>query len=53
LSNFFLAFNGSSYFSPSTDFNPFVHTWSLGVEEQFYLIFPLVLFSYLIRRSKR
>lgn len=52
LSNFFLAFNGSSYFSPSTDFNPFVHTWSLGVEEQFYLIFPLILFSYLLRRSK-
>lgn len=52
LSNFFLAFNGSSYFSPSTDFNPFVHTWSLGVEEQFYLIFPLVLFIYLVRRSK-
>jgi peptidoglycan/LPS O-acetylase OafA/YrhL len=31
------------YFGPRTDFNPFVHTWSLGVEEQFYLIFPFIV----------
>ncbi|GAA1443119.1 acyltransferase family protein [Leifsonia poae] len=31
------------YFGATTAFNPFLHTWSLGVEEQFYLIFPLLL----------
>ena len=42
-SNFRLA-SGPDYFSPRAEFNPFTHTWSLGVEEQFYLIFPLLIF---------
>jgi peptidoglycan/LPS O-acetylase OafA/YrhL len=33
----------SSYFSPSVDMEPLLHTWSLAVEEQFYLLFPVVL----------
>jgi peptidoglycan/LPS O-acetylase OafA/YrhL len=28
------------YFSPAVRTNPFLHTWSLGVEEQFYIVFP-------------
>mgnify|MGYP003625928668 CR=1 FL=1 len=32
-----------SYFSPFAQLNPLLHTWSLAVEEQFYLLFPLVL----------
>jgi peptidoglycan/LPS O-acetylase OafA/YrhL len=40
LSNFALVFDNNGYFSPRSEFNPFTHTWSLGVEEQFYLIFP-------------
>ncbi len=39
------------YFDPPSDLNPFTHTWSLAVEEQFYLVFPLVLFG-LRNRSK-
>lgn len=31
------------YFDPSSEFNPLLHTWSLGVEEQFYLGLPLLL----------
>jgi peptidoglycan/LPS O-acetylase OafA/YrhL len=42
-SNFRLA-GGPDYFSPQAEFNPFTHTWSLGVEEQFYLIFPALIF---------
>jgi len=33
----------SSYFDPSSDNNMLLHTWSLSVEWQFYLILPLVL----------
>lgn len=47
LSNFSLMFAGDSYFAPRTDFNPGTHTWSLGVEEQFYLVFPLIYFFWL------
>ncbi|MBT7375661.1 MAG: acyltransferase family protein [Porticoccaceae bacterium] len=31
---------GNDYFGLASKFNIFTHTWSLGVEEQFYLIFP-------------
>ena len=41
LANFELAASGNDYFSPRVDFNPYTHAWSLGVEEQFYLLFPL------------
>lgn len=34
------------YFSPAAEENPLLHTWSLGVEEQFYLFFPLFLFCF-------
>ena len=52
LSNFYLAKN-SDYFSLSTLENPLMHTWSLSLEEQFYLIFPILfLMMYLKFRNK-
>lgn len=33
----------SSYFDTVSDFQPLLHTWSLAVEEQFYLFFPLLI----------
>ena len=42
LSNNYLYFIAQDYFAPTSALNPFTHTWSLGVEEQFYLLFPLL-----------
>ena len=44
MSNIILWWQGGDYFSPGTELNPFTHTWSLGVEEQFYVIFPFFAF---------
>ncbi|CAK6688298.1 acyltransferase family protein [Synechococcus sp. BA-124 BA4] len=43
ISNISLFSESADYFSQYTDFNPFAHTWSLGVEEQFYLLFPFLI----------
>lgn len=43
LSNFFFE-NGESYFGPNLSENPYLHTWSLGVEMQFYLFLPFLLY---------
>ena len=46
LSNFVLLRTDGDYFSPKVEFNPYTHTWSLGVEEQFYVLFPLLFFAW-------
>ena len=38
-----LYYHSTGYFMPSADVMPLLHTWSLAVEEQFYLFFPPIL----------
>lgn len=52
LGNFALVVFNDGYFSPRIDFNPFMHTWSLGVEEQFYFLFPPLFFFWLAWRGR-
>ncbi len=42
-SNLYFAFREVDYFDELAELDLFLHTWSLGVEEQFYLFWPLVL----------
>lgn len=41
----FLFWDQTGYFAPSTELMPLLHTWSLAVEEQFYVVFPLLLLA--------
>ena len=43
LSNLYLIKQSTDYFAQSTEMNVFTHTWSLGVEEQFYVLFPFLI----------
>ena len=43
-SNFYFHFSGLEYASKDSILQPFLHTWSLSVEEQFYIIFPIIIF---------
>ena len=42
-SNFYFHYSGAVYGAESGWLKPFLHTWSLSVEEQYYLIFPIFL----------
>jgi peptidoglycan/LPS O-acetylase OafA/YrhL len=46
-----LFFGQSGYFDDQSAAKPFLHTWSLAVEEQFYIFFPILL--WLIHRYAR
>ncbi len=36
----------SGYFAPVSELKPFLHTWSLAVEEQYYILFPILLITF-------
>jgi len=50
--NFYFWKGGTNYFAHSFDTKPLLHTWSLAVEEQFYLLFPLLM-AFLFRTKPK
>lgn len=50
-SNAFFAWSMPDYFGGPAEYKPLLHTWSLAVEEQFYLALPLVMYG--LRRVRR
>ncbi len=55
VANIVIARNTGGYFDAPAERNPLLNTWSLSVEEQFYLLFPLLLAGALViwRRNRR
>lgn len=45
VSNFYFWLHSPGYFDESSDLQPLLHTWSLSVEEQFYLAWPLMVLA--------
>lgn len=52
-SNWHFIKDHQSYFQSGTTVSPLLHTWSLGIEEQFYLVWPVLLLIWLnVRRGR-
>jgi peptidoglycan/LPS O-acetylase OafA/YrhL len=52
LSNFYFWYT-RDYFAPAAEELPLLHTWSLSVEEQFYMLFPLLLLLLGVKKPNR
>ena len=53
VANWFFILTGQSYFADTQGPSPLEHTWSLAIEEQYYLVWPLLLLLLVRRTSPR
>jgi peptidoglycan/LPS O-acetylase OafA/YrhL len=53
VSNLYFAVEARSYFGAEVQGSPFLHTWSLGVEEQFYVVWPILVAAVVWAATRR
>ncbi|TCB50943.1 acyltransferase [Acinetobacter sp. ANC 4779] len=53
IANIYMRNEVGDYFSPSVENVPLLHLWSLGVEEQFYIFWPLLLWMFFAKSSRK
>lgn len=50
INNILMYITSGNYWATRNDFKPLMHTWSLGIEEQYYIIYPFIF--YFLQRTK-
>ena len=50
--NILMYITSADYWAVKNDYKPLMHTWSLGIEEQFYLLYPFLFFVLKGNRKK-
>ncbi|MEK7433226.1 MAG: acyltransferase [Cyanobacteriota bacterium] len=50
--NILLLITTGNYWNIVNEYKPLMHTWSLGIEEQFYLIYPLIFLTFQKKRIR-
>lgn len=51
--NVLLLLTSFNYWNGANDYKPLMHTWSLGIEEQFYLLYPFIFLLFSAERKRR